>query len=645
MAAQNGSTVLLDYGNQGAQQLGTAVTLSYDAPKATGSHPIGLQTRAPWNKSRGKLRSLDARHVPTERLNLGPLAPWVKAVGKLAQATSPWVVTRKQDNGRYAAWGKFANRLAGDRAVMWANAKPGDDMRASAWLAYGEMLNEDRYGVWKGSKATDALRKSPWRNHLIAQYTTIPYPRPNGLAAHFSVVGGSPMEITLVNSTANQYLPLVVEFGMELYTPHYLGDPVRQYIPPPYNRADFYPDVGKVRLPRLDENGNQIYIPAARDSVKLNPWGTPRKVDDTTMFPWLRFSRPLNPGWGIVVPGGPLAPPIGGTITIPVQRTYIMVNEVLLTRVSDDYQIPATSLNIAFDCDSWLPTFSANIPEAARDAVMPAPNPVEVYAYINGSEFRFFVEKVTRNRQFAQRSVSISGRGVACELDAPFAVASQHTNTSDMTAQQLIDAALGYTGYTQTWNITDWLVPAGAFSMFGTPAAVAGAVAAASGSVLQADWAARDLRMLPRYPVKPWDWAGATPEYVIPADLAQTESIEWLEKPDYNVVYVSGTQQGVVGQVKLTGSAGDKPAPMVTDALITHADAARQRGISILSDTGRKTMMQISMPVLSTVGVIGVCRLIEFSDGANTRRGIVRANNVSAAWPTVRQTLTVEAAV
>ena len=84
---------------------------------------------------------------------------------------------------------------------------------------------------------------------------------------------------------------------------------------------------------------------------------------------------------------------------------------------------------------------------------------------------------------------------------------------------------------------------------------------------------------------------------------------------------------------------------MVTHPLITHNDAARQRGISILSDTGRKAMMQITMPVLESSGIIDVCRLIEFSDGTNTRRGLVRANSVNVQWPTVRQTLTVEAAV
>lgn len=331
------------------------------------------------------------------------------------------------------------------------------------------------------------------------------------------------------------------------------------------------------------------------------------------------------------------------TIVIPVRRVYLMVNETSLVRVVGNFPIAATDLSVAFDADSWLATFSASIPEAARDAVMPDPSPVEVVATINGTAIHFLVEKITRNRAFGKRSVSISGSGIACELDSPYAPVTQHLNTGDRTAQQLITDALQFTGYDLTWGITDWLVPAGVFSLAGTPAGVAKNVAEAAGAVLAADWTQRRLRLLPRYPVKPWNWATATPDYVIPGAVTQTESLEWLEYPSYNAVYVSGVQSGILGHVKVTGTAGDIVAPMVSHPLITHADAARQRGTAILGNTGRKTRMQISLPVLPESGIIDVCKLIEFSDGTNTRRGIVRGNRIQDSRPIVRQTLTIEA--
>jgi hypothetical protein len=395
----------------------------------------------------------------------------------------------------------------------------------------------------------------------------------------------------------------------------------------------------------LDGTGNPVTDKAERGITPVLPWGASIRRDEEGRHPWFKYSRPLNPGWGVVVPGGPTPPAPGEPVIIPVQRVYIVVNEILLARVADSTPIPATQLRISLDCDSWLPSFSAVIPEVSADAVMPDPLPVEVMALINGSEFRFIVEKISRSRQFGQRTMSISGRALACELDAPYAVAAQRTNVSPMTAQQLIDDALEFTGYTQTWSISDWLVPAGALSLHGTPAELAGHVAEAAGAVLSADWSLRDLRLRPRYPVKPWDFATATPEYVIPAALAQMEAVEWLEKPDYNVVYVSGQQQGVLGRVKITGTAGDKPAAMVTHPLLTHNDPVRERGTAILGNTGRKAIMQLSMPVLEATGVIDVCRFVEFVDGPNTRRGIVRANSVSVDFPTVRQTLTIEANV
>ena len=50
------------------------------------------------------------------------------------------------------------------------------------------------------------------------------------------------------------------------------------------------------------------------------------------------------------------------------------------------------------------------------------------------------------------------------------------------TAQQLALQALDLTGYTLDWDLTDWLVPAGAWSHSGTPlAAVQAIVEAARG--------------------------------------------------------------------------------------------------------------------------------------------------------------------
>jgi hypothetical protein len=413
-------------------------------------------------------------------------------------------------------------------------------------------------------------------------------------------------------------------------------------MPLPLRAVEF--EVGPRREPLLDDAGQPVMVSAIVDTHRQAPW--PGAVDRSraVRVPWLRYSRQLNPGWGVVVPPGPVTPEPGQQIVIPVKRTYIVVNEVYLLRVADSALLDPLQLSITVDCDSWVVSWSGSVPFSQRDLVWPGEDPVQLLAGINGYEFALRVDKAVQARQFGQRVISISGRGVAAELGADLAPLVDYANATAMTAQQLINAALEFTDYDLAWDIADWLVPAGALGLRGAPADVARHVAEAAGAVLQASWSGKQLRMLPRYPVLPWDWSTAVPDVIIPAAVSETDSIEFVEKPNYNLVYVSGEQAGVLGRVKRAGSAGDKPAPMVTHPLITHADAARQCGSSILADTGNRVLLQTTMPVLEESGIIGVCLLAEFSDGAKTRRGITRTNTITASLPVVRQTLTIEAA-
>jgi hypothetical protein len=646
MAAQPGASILLQYGTQpAAAQAGASILLDYTAAAGAESVSIRSNMRGKWAQAIPATRPLDAVQPGALRSDQSRDAPWVAASVVDNEDQSSWVKSARTDDQSGINWGAFGEAMNEERGSRWKASQATDDYRTAPWLFFGEAMNEDRGGRWKGSKAVDDQRAGIWPNHLRQVFIIQPY-AVAGNAAHFAVIGGGIDSAIMpdVSYTPPAGNAIVMQFGAGSYTPFVMPENPLHYQRPPRTAADFR--YAPVLIPLLDYLNQPVFDAAIADTHYVGPWGRPVHNDRESDHHWTRYSRPLNPGWGIVAPIPPEEPTPGQSIILPVRSVYIVINEIILARADDGTPIAASQMSIRFDCDSWLPTFSATIPEAARDAVMPDPSPVEIVASINGSDFRFFVERVARTRSFGKAAVAISGRGIACELDAPYATASQHLNTSAMTAQQIIDAALEYTTYSQTWNITDWLIPANTFSHYGTPSSVAGIVAEASGSVLAADWYNRDLRMLPRYPVKPWEWNApeTVPEYIIPCAITQTESLEWLDKPTYNVVYVSGEQNGIIGQVKITGTAGDKPAQMVTHPLITHADAARQRGISILGDTGRKAMMQISMPILPQTGVIDICRLIEFSDGANTRRGIVRANDISVNFPTVRQTLTIEAA-
>jgi len=192
------------------------------------------------------------------------------------------------------------------------------------------------------------------------------------------------------------------------------------------------------------------------------------------------------------------------------------------------------------------------------------------------------------------------------------------------------------------WRLTDWLEPADAWAHNGDYIAALGRIAEAGGGLLTSHRTAQTMILSPRYPVLPWDWVTATPDLQLPAAAVLRESIEWVDKPAYNAVYVSGEGQGILGQATRAGTSGDLPAPMVVDALITAVEAARQRAGTILADTGSQIRQGLELPVLPETGVIDLNALVEFVDGSTARRGLVRSVSLSASLPSLTQTIEVE---
>lgn len=399
-------------------------------------------------------------------------------------------------------------------------------------------------------------------------------------------------------------------------------------------------------------------------------WGISTPVDDAAVLPWGAYgpalasalalaipaSTPLGPWW--VIPWGigtrridhaVTSPtdfddaPIPGLIVIPIQRSYIVANDVTLRRVADNFTLEALDMALSIDSDSWVWGFSATLRGSDLDEVVGAPGePVELEASVNGYVFRLLAERVSRSRDFGQARVRISGRGIAAVLDAPYAPVLSLSSASAITAQQAATAAIQHValplGWSLDWQLTDWLLPAGLWTHQGSPISAVQRIASAAGGYIQADQESQELRVLPRYPLAPWDWAAATPDIEVPVDVCTTESIERQDKPAYNAVYLSG---GILARVKRTGTAGDVTAQMITDDLITHADAARQRGTSILADTGAQTRQSITLPILETGGILLPGTLASIVDGATSRRGLVRGVSISTGTR-VRQTVEIE---
>lgn len=345
-------------------------------------------------------------------------------------------------------------------------------------------------------------------------------------------------------------------------------------------------------------------------------------------------------------PPGPQPEP--ALVVVPIRRVYVTINSIVLIRLSDGMPLPADSFALSLDADSWTWQWSASLQPHLRPYLAPVDGePVRVQATVNGVPYVLCAESISSERSFGSARIAVRGRGLGAVLDAPYAPTRNFDNTAgDLTAQQLMHSALTFNGvgigWDVDWRLQDWLVPAGAWSHQGTYLSAITTIAAAAGGYVQPHATLPTLRVLPRYPVAPWDWASVVPDFDLPADVVSVEGIEWTTKPEYNRVHVSGQAQGVLAEVTRSGTAGNHSAPMVTDPLITHADAARQRGLCVLADTGAQARVSLTLPVLRETGLILPGKFVRYSDGPVRRTGIVRGCGLAWARPTLRQTLQIE---
>lgn len=380
--------------------------------------------------------------------------------------------------------------------------------------------------------------------------------------------------------------------------------------------------------------------------IPIGPKPTPWNADILFECPPLAIPALLFGGNNPCDPG--TEPEPANTVIIPVRKVYMVINEATLRRVDGNVSLFAIGMTLSIDVDSWTWGFSASLPGSALSNLEPSASgvPVEVEALINGVPYRALIDDIGRDRSFGRNDLRITGRGRTALLDSPYAPSQVFTNASDRTAQQLMGDVLTVNNVSMGWNINwgleDWLVPAGVFNHQGSYISALNAIAGAAGGYIQPHASAMSLSVLPRYKTAPWYWNTVTPDIELPVDVTTRESISWVEKARYNRVYVSGVGQGVLGQVRRSGTAGDILAPMVTDPLITTAVAARQRGISVLGNTGRQANVSLRLPVLPETGIVTPGKFVRYVDGGETRVGVVRSVGVDVSMPEIWQTIGVE---
>jgi hypothetical protein len=325
-----------------------------------------------------------------------------------------------------------------------------------------------------------------------------------------------------------------------------------------------------------------------------------------------------------------------------------VIHTISVTRLSDGLPVDVESINLSLDADSWSWGFSANlIGPNALTAVKPSSQgePVLLNVTINGVSWHVHVEDWTENRKFGSRSISVSGRGLTADLADPYQLPSSGVTTQNWNVQQLMNNHLPIgSGWTITWetDMPDWQVPAGAWSWQNqTPIGAIHSIAQQTGMVLVPDTDSKTLHVQPRYRVSPWNFADATPDIIIPDAAILAYQQQNAIPSQANAVYVHGSETGgVIGWVKLDGTAGDKVLAPVNSNLITHADGARLLGTRLLADQFKQPEIRsVTMTMGGTFPLAQVGQLARVNISGTLHHGIINSVGITASAGSVRQTL------
>ena len=563
---------------------GNAVNLRLGGRSSGGvTRTLVARVSAPWRSRSGSARV----HVR---------APWESASkGVRAQIRAPWISTEVTRAQARAPWGPWGHPMRHGASAPWGSATPVAPSRARApWLGVLAVSWRAQV-VWGPGTPVQRELAAPWAGAIPLR--------------HEADARWGPPESFRLRLVASW--ERATAFVKRVDVPW--GDGVllvglgARYVPPP--------------PPIVEPPPPGRYIPPPGDAVNL------------------RFEDRLRRNTALVFGRRDRF-----TLIVPIREIYLMINSAVFQKVGSGEVIPCWALSMQTDSDSWTWGYSASVPYSAMPLLEPVAygEPVEILATVNGFSVRLVVEGMSTERVFAQESLRITGRGRSAFLDEKYCAPSTFDNAGGLlSSQQIADQTMPF-GWSVEWGLTAWPVPAGAWSHYGTPISALLAVASAGGAYVQPHEVDQIQRVLPLYPLPPWDWSSATPDFILPSDATTREAIEYADKPMYNRVYVRGTGQGITGSVKRAGTAGDLLAQMVVDPLITHRDAAAQRGLPILADVGRQARVTLRTPVFPGVGVVVPGKLVRYVDGAKVRIGISRGVSIDVQHPVIRQSIVLE---
>ncbi len=340
----------------------------------------------------------------------------------------------------------------------------------------------------------------------------------------------------------------------------------------------------------------------------------------------------------------PVDPPGHVTVTIPVQDTYIMQHTITVTLL-DLTPISMESVNLSLDADSFAWQFSGTLldkSDLVKVQQVGSDEPVQLVITINGYSWKVLVERIEHSRQFAERNITLSGRGLTALLGQPYEQPTSATQSSTLSVQQLAELQLP-TGWTINWTAAVWNIPSGAYSYNNqTPIQALAALVGDIGAMIVPSRNAQTLNIMPRYPVLPWDFGLLSPDVVIPEDVITELSQRPVVPYQANGVYVHGSEiGGILAWCRLGGTDGARLASTTSNALMTDAIGCRALGERIIAGQyTQPSVRSLSVPMDGViVPLVSVGQLVSVTLDGVSIKGIVNSVSIAASLGSVRQTI------
>lgn len=280
-----------------------------------------------------------------------------------------------------------------------------------------------------------------------------------------------------------------------------------------------------------------------------------------------------------------------------IRRVYLMQPQIIVTRVSDGLPIVVDGLSISDTRGQFTKSGSIDFSSKIdRDRALNELLLVE----INGYDFYLLPEEPTEQHSFGRVQYSARCRSRTAQLMAPWRNPISYSNTVDRSVAGIMGDILTASGWSvELVGFLDFNVPSGVFTITGkAPGESINEIADMIGCIVVPDEFTSVLKIVPRWPVTPWNISGT----ISAVNIHDAVITSYNVQTEFNLLcdscWVRGEQQGVSRHVKRTGTAGNIPTADISNSLIVSDTPARLVGTAAIADTGKKNRISVNLPIM-----------------------------------------------